>query len=144
MISIIRDPKNWFPSALRHDDKKKKYVDIKEALNQWQENAQAMLRNTEKYKHRICNIRFEDLISDTNSVMRYLADFLTIQFDDILLRPTFNNFPIVANTSFKPEETSIMISTLSRYKTLTQEELSIIDKITGDTYQRVLEYTVKF
>jgi hypothetical protein len=144
LISIIRDPKNWFPSAFRHDDKKRKYVDIKEALNQWQENAQAILRNKEKYGSRICIIRFEDLISDTNSVMRHLADFLTIEFDDILLKPTFNRFPIEANTSFESESPGIMISTLSRYKTLTQEELNIIDEITEDVYQQVLRHTVKF
>ena len=144
LISVIRDPKNWFPSALRHDDKKRKYEDIVKALTQWKENAQAMLKNRERYKHRVCIIRFENLISDTNSVMRYLADFLAIEFDDILLMPTFNKFPIVANTSFKTEKPGIMISTLSRFKTLTQEELNIIDKITKDTYQGVLEYTAKF
>ena len=59
--------------------------------------------------------------------MRYLADFLTIRFDDILLTPTFNKIPIKPNTSFKLEKPGIMISALERYKTLSREELNIIE-----------------
>ena len=33
LISIIRDPRNWFPSAARHGSKK--YSDLKKALTQW-------------------------------------------------------------------------------------------------------------
>jgi hypothetical protein len=33
--------------------------------------------------------------------MRYLTEFLGIDFDDILLVPTFNKFPIKANKAFK-------------------------------------------
>lgn len=143
LISCIRDPKNWFPSARRHNDKKRKYEDIKRALSQWKENTIAMLKNKEKYKHRVIIIRFEDLIGDTQSIMRHLADFLNIKFDDILLMPTFNKFPIVANTSFRPEEPGILTSTLSRYKTLNPEEIKIIDEMTTDDYQKILNEAVE-
>jgi hypothetical protein len=146
LISITRDPKNWFPSACRHNAKIKrtKYLDIELALNQWKECAQAMIRNKNKYGDKVCIIRFEDLISKLESVVRYLAKFLNIEFNPILLKPTFNEFPIAANTSFNPEKPGIMISTLSRYKTLTQEELNMIEKKAEDTYQQVLEYTIRF
>jgi hypothetical protein len=142
LISIIRDPKNWFPSAHRHRDKKKKYENIESASRQWAENAKAMVKNKEKYGHRVCIIRFENLISDIESVMRHLANFLNIEFDDILLTPTFNKSPITANTSFNAEKPGIVASTLSRYKTLNPQELKIIEKMTKAEYQSVLNKTV--
>ena len=146
LISIIRDPKNWYPSAYRHDAviKKDKYKDVRQAIDQWNENAQSMVWNKERYKDRVCIVRFEDLISDTESVMRYMAEFLDVEFDDILLQPTFNKFSIKANTSFNNEKHGIINSTLSRYKTLGEGELEIIEEMTRETYSMVLQRVAKF
>ena len=92
LISLIRDPRNWFPSALRHGPKL--YGDIKLAILQWNESAQAMLRNKELYGDRIRLLKFEDLVGDTEAVMRYLSKFLDIEFEDILVVPTFNKSSI--------------------------------------------------
>jgi hypothetical protein len=146
LISIIRDPKNWYPSALRHNQKikKDKYADIHSAMNQWQECTLSTLENKERYGSRVCVIRFEDLVSKTEAVMRHLAKFLDLGFDPILLTPTFNKTPIGANTSFQLEKSTIMDSTLDRHKTLTQDELEIIVTITQKTYNRVAEKAIAF
>ena len=141
LISIVRDPKNWFPSALRHDPVK--YGDIRSALELWHESTQAMIRNKEKFGERVCIIKFEDLVSKTEPVMRHLAYFLGIQFDEILLTPTFNKSPIRANTSFELEEAGLLQSALTRYKTLKEEELEIINEMTKEEYQKVLDNVVK-
>lgn len=142
LISLIRDPKNWFPSALRHVPKK--YGDVSRAMSQWRESSQAMLRNRERYGDRVCLVKFEDLVSKTEPVMRHLAEFLNIVFDDILLVPTFNTLPIKAHTSFTVENHGILNSTLSRYKTLTDEELDAIERMTGETYELVLNEVARF
>jgi len=144
IISVIRDPKNWYPSASRHNPKSKKFRDINGALQQWNENAQSILRNKERWGDKVSIIKFEDLVSNTTSVMQYLAGFLEIQFDNILLFPTFNKYPINANTSFDLEESTILKDTLSRYKTLSAEELQIIDAKTTDQYQRVIDVVISF
>jgi hypothetical protein len=113
-------------------------------MSQWQESAQAMLRNKERYGDRVCLVKFEDLVSKTEPVMRYLGEFLNIEFDDILLVPTFNTLPIKANTSFNVENHGILNSTLSRYRTLTGEELDTIERMTGETYQLVLNEAARF
>ena len=136
LISIIRDPKNWFPSASRHN--LEKYGDLGKALSQWNESAEGMLRNKERYGDRLSIIRFEDLVKCTEAVMRYLAKFLSIQFDDILLTPTFNKIAIKPNTSFKLEAPGITASVLYRYKTLGQQELQVIDEMTGEIYEKVI------
>ena len=142
LISLIRDPKNWFPSALRHSPKF--YGDIKLAILQWNESAQAMLRNKELYGDRIRLLKFEDLVGDTEAVMRYLSKFLDIEFEDILVVPTFNKSSIKAHTSFKVENHGILKGTKLRYKTLTESELDTIEEMTADIYSRALKEVVKF
>jgi len=142
LISVIRDPKNWYPSAARH--RPHVYGDIVEALGLWQKSARTMRWNKERFGDRVCIITFEDLVGRTHSVMRYLAEFLAIKFDDGLLMPTFNKYPIKANTSFKAQQHGIIDSTLNRYKTLTQEELGIIDRMTKELHQEVLHLAVRF
>jgi hypothetical protein len=144
LLSIVRDPTNWYPSAFRHETSKNKYEEIKDALGQWNDSTQAMIRNKKRYGNRVCIIRFEDLVSDTEKVMKYLAEFLEIDFDSVLLTPTFNKVPIKANTSFKVEKPGIMRSTLSRYKTLKEEELEIITSMTREVYESVLEEATTF
>jgi hypothetical protein len=142
LISLIRDPRNWFPSALRHGPKL--YGDIKLAILQWNESAQAMLRNKKLYGDRIRLLKFEDLVAETEAVMRYLAKFLDIEFEDILLVPTFNKSPIKAHTSFKVENYGILTGTQTRYKTLTESELDTIEEMTAEIYSRALKEVVKF
>jgi hypothetical protein len=141
LISIVRDPKNWFPSASRHQVDK--YGDIEHALDQWVDSATSMVRNKKNYGSRVCIILFEDLVRRTDSAMNYLAEFLGIEFDNILLTPTFNRTPIKPNTSFKLEKPGIMHSALERYKTLSAEELAVIENKTRAAYEDVLGVVAK-
>jgi hypothetical protein len=103
-----------------------------------------MLRNKERWKDKVVIVKFEDLVTKTKSVMRYLAGFLEIQFDDILVLPTFNKYPINANTSFDSEKAAILTTTLSRYRTLSSEQLELIDEITKDQYQKLMDVAISF
>ena len=142
LISIIRDPKNWYPSAIRH--KPRICRGIRDGMNLWKKNAQAALRNKDRYGDQVCVLTFEDLISKTESLMRYLAKFLDIKFEDILLEPTFNKYPIRANTSFAAEKNGIIKSTLQRYKTLTGDELEFIESSSKEIYGQVLSLAICF
>jgi hypothetical protein len=142
LISLIRDPKNWYPSAIRH--KPSICKDITEGIDLWNNSAQAMIWNKKRYGDRVSIITFEDLITKTKSVMRYLAEFLQIKFEDILLVPTFNKYPIRANTSFEAEQNGIIKSTLERYKTLTRGELEFIQSMSEELYRQVLSLSIHF
>ena len=124
LISLIMDPQNWLPFARIHWPEK--YEDVSLAVNQWNECAQAMLWNKEKYGDSVCLIKFEDLVSKTEAVMRYLADFLGIEFDDILLIPTFNKLPIKLNTSFTGEDRDLADRPLFTGRRSTGQELDAI------------------
>jgi len=142
LISIIRDPKNWYPSAIRH--KPRICRGIRDGLELWKKSAQAMLRNKERYGDRVHILTFEDLITKTRSVMLYLAEVLEIKFEDILLIPTFNKYLIRANTSFEADQNGIINNTLQRYKTLTREELEFIETNSKDLYGQVLDLAIRF
>jgi hypothetical protein len=142
LISIVRNPKNWYPSASRH--KPAVYNDIKESLDLWKKSASSMIQNKKRYGGRVCLLTFEDLIGKTETVMHYLAEFIGIKFDEILLTPTFNKFPIKANTSFKEKQHGIISNTLNRYRTLEKEELAIVENRTRELYEEVLTQTVPF
>jgi hypothetical protein len=146
LISIIRNPKNWFPSALRHNQKikKDKYSDIYIALDQWKQNSEAVIRNKAQFEEKVCLIRFEDLIQKTEGVMKYLSQFLEIEYNQILLTPTFNGTPIGANTSFDDDKEGIISNTVERHKTLSSRENEIIEQETGDLYHKVLERVEHF
>jgi FixJ family two-component response regulator len=76
--------------------------------------------------------------------MRHLSAFLELDFDEILLVPTFNGSMIQANTSFNASEPGIVRSTLARYKTLNNREMQIIEEITEESYQKVINLTCTF
>jgi hypothetical protein len=76
--------------------------------------------------------------------MRYLAGFLDIQFDDILLVPTFNRSPIEVNTNSGTVDRGVANRSVSRAKTSTGRESNSIEGITSEKYSLLLKETVRF
>ena len=142
LISVIRNPKNWLPFVRILWPEK--YEDVSLAANEWNESAQAMLWNKEQYGDKVCLIKVEDLLSKTEAVMRYLADFLGIEFDDILLVPTFNKLPIKLDRSLAPEDYGFADSPLTGARRSTAQELDTIEGTTSEKYSLVLKETVRF
>jgi hypothetical protein len=142
LISLVRDPKTWLLFArIRWPER---YEDVEAALNQWNEWAQAMLWNKDKYGDSVCFIKFEDLVSKTEAVMRYLADFLGIEFDDILLVPTFNKLPIKVNVVINPDDHDLAHSSLPGERPSIGDELDDIERRTSEKYSLVLKEVVRF
>ena len=76
--------------------------------------------------------------------MKFFAEFLTIEFVDILLTPTFNTFPVKPRTSFQVHDQGGLNSFLSTEKTLTDQEVDTIERETSDIYSLVQRETVRF
>jgi hypothetical protein len=142
LISVVRDPRSWFPSVRKRWPER--YIEVGQALSHWNKSVQTMHWNKERYGDRVCLIQFEDLIRKTETVMRFLAEFLTIEFDDILLVPTFNKFPLKEDTTFKTENNGIVSSLPAEERKLTGQELSTIDNMTNETYALVLKEVARF
>jgi hypothetical protein len=142
LISILRDPKGWFASARRHGPEE--YGDLRRAIALWKRSASAMLENIHRYgSERVCVIKFEDLITNTEKTMRFLCEWLSIDFDEILLIPTFNRMPIRANSAFSVKGIGIIKAPVRRGEQLSGTESEEIDKETHDIYALVSEVAVK-
>jgi hypothetical protein len=140
LIYLVRDPKHWFPAARTHWPER--YGDVRRAVSEWKESVRAMLWNKETYGDRVCLVTFEDLLSKTDAIMHYLAGFLGIEFDDILLSPTFNKLPATAKAHLKEEKYDTQSSPRLSGRKLTEQELNTIERETSETYTMVLKEVV--
>jgi hypothetical protein len=165
LISVLRDPQSWYVSAriaksakvVRVENessevangKRKNYVRIpyaslEDAIDVWKGSTQALLRNKQKYGERVCLVGFADLVRKTEPVMRYLAQYVGIQFEEILLTPTFNKLPIKANSSYPVNSHGVIEEPVTRYlELLTQEERETIENLTSDLYASALQEVAK-
>ena len=136
LISIVRNPGEWLACALNHEPEI--YKNARNAVNLWKASVQALLKIDKKFQDRVCLIRFEDLINRTDAVMHYLADFLTISFEDILLTPTYNSIPLQSSRSPETEQTVAASGYLFDSRILDQNDRSFITETTQENYQTIL------
>ena len=119
IITITRDPLNWLASAIKHDPKN--YGNVAEALSLWKKSTHASLKLIKEDK--AIGVNFDNLIKNTKKTMDFLCDRLKIQKKEILYIPTFNNEPILSDSSFKSIEGKIDQDTLKRTINLEQDEI---------------------
>lgn len=143
LISTVRNPVNWFASARKHDEAT--YGDLEKSLEIWASSAEANLRNHQTHGERVILIRFEDLIKNTEMVMRHICQRTGLDFHESLLTPSFNRMPIKANTSFKENATTgIVKATLQRKAELSDAERQHIETKTRDIYQAAQDICSQF
>jgi Sulfotransferase family len=137
LIQILRDPSTWYPSAKHHGRDSELLRDLNSILDQWCVSANAILRNRALYGDRVVILRFEDLVGQTEVTMRRLCREIAVDFDPILLRPTFNGRPIVANSSFEVGQRGVMIAPLAREKMLSEQERERIEQLCRPLYEEI-------
>jgi hypothetical protein len=131
-IYLVANPQNWYSSALRAEPAK--YADVKWSVMGWKESLNSVLGSKERFADRTCLIAVEDLVNKPEPVMRHLAEFLGLQYDPILLIPTFNGYPISADSSFKVAEVEVVERHGKDYPNLDSDQSKIIAEMTKDEY----------
>jgi hypothetical protein len=136
LISILRDPLSWFSSARGRDPE----ADVGGLLEAWKRSAGEMLEGSRRYEDRVYIVRFDELLLDTPGAMRRLAAFLGIDFDPRLTIPTFNGYPVGANSSYGVKsETGVVAAPVKRYKkVLSEEQQELIRGECEELHQEVL------
>ena len=138
LISVLRDPLSWFSSAKERDPK----ADPEGLLEHWIHSADEMLEAHRRYPERFCVVRFDELVLETEATMRKLAGFLEIDYDPCLAVPTFNGYPVGANSSFEVRETGVVSDPVERYKkVLSAAQRELITERCDQRYREVLELT---
>jgi hypothetical protein len=140
IIALVRDPAQWFVTVSRHEPKT--YGDVEWAISCWKASVRASMETRKKFGDRIFFIQFESLIDRTESVMRHLANFLGIPYEDILLEPTFNGVPIQSVNGQTTANPNAKLQSFTESKTLDQDQRLLIEKMTAADYQSVLQQLV--
>jgi hypothetical protein len=138
LISILRDPLSWFTSAQGRDPG----AEPEGLLELWKRSAREMLEADRRFGERVCVVRFEELVLDTAGTMRWLADWLGIDFEPGLAVPTFNGYPVGPNSSYETSQTGVVSEPVERYKQLlSDEQQAQIRSECDDLYQQALTLT---
>jgi Sulfotransferase family len=136
-ISLVRDAKGWVASRVtlrgRRDG------DLTGALDLWMEAVAARLVLKGQLGDSMALISFEQLVRETEDVMRGLAAWLEVSHDSQLLQPTFNGMPIRANSSFRVSGAGVLPEVLDHWQSvLTPSETRLIAARTAELHERVL------
>lgn len=142
VIALVRDPAQWFITVSGHEPKT--YANAEWALSRWKESVRAIVETRKKFGDRVCFIKFESLIDRTESVMRHLAEFLGISYEDILLEPTFNGIPIQPANGQDTDNSDAKLQSFTESRTLEEDQRVLIEKLTAADYQSALQHVVTF
>ena len=139
LISILRDPLGWYTSAQGRDPD----ADMEVLLEAWMRSTSEILRASGQYGEQVFVVRFDHLVLDTPAAMQRLADFLDIDYTPKLAVPTFNDFPVGANSSFETSEIGVVKDPVDRYTKILSNQQQ--DRIRGKCealYEKALMLTV--
>jgi hypothetical protein len=138
VISIVRDPWSWFSSARAY----RQWRGQEAAVESWCVATELALKRQTESPGSVALILFDDLLRETEKVVRWLADWLGISFTPALLEATFNGVPIVANTSFTDVDAAVSTAPIERRSDLTEDEVAFIDAQAGPLYRRAADSAV--
>lgn len=118
-VYIVRDPRDNYVSY----KKKKPKLSLEKFVYSWQRSIRIALK-----KEGWLLIKYEDLISEPETTVRTLCNFLSIEFDEILLSPTKNGQIWKGNSMFGDNHVKIHQYSYKRYlKHLTKDEIQTIE-----------------
>jgi len=99
-------------------------------LELWKKNYLNSIKFKKKYNNKILLIDFENLIIDTENIMKKICKKININYEKSLLTPTFNSEPIDSDSSFKSIYNKIDRSVINRQiskKDINNKELKILN-----------------
>jgi hypothetical protein len=144
LVSIVRDPRGWWASARAQRESLatkrvlREYASVESGMEVWTSSAKATLDAVRRYDERVHVMRFEAIVGAPHEAMGTLATRVGIDFDDVLVSPSFNGRPIKAASSFEVERHGILEDPLTRYREeLDPGELTYIESEAGGLYAEV-------
>ncbi|MBD3379367.1 MAG: hypothetical protein GF408_02780 [Candidatus Omnitrophica bacterium] len=136
IVHILRNPCAWWASARKHGSS---YRDLDSALGLWKKNTLTGIESREKYGNKYITVCFEDLLTDTEKVMKDLCGAIGIDFERTLLTPTFNSMNMKADSSFEVKGHGVLKEAAYRYKkVLSPEQIERIEEEALELYERGL------
>jgi len=137
-IHIIRNPYSNIVSLRKYLSRKdKKYPFLKSACFSLKNNWYFLEKNKKIIENDYKIIRYEDLITDTEKVMKGACEFLNIPFEDNFLIPTQMGDLWQGNSTRNIKYKSVSSANLNLWKEdITPLEISLINKIFGENLKK--------
>jgi hypothetical protein len=139
MISVIRDPRdNYAAISAGVDGYYKKFGEghlqsLASFINRAGVDLRAALVNSDKYRRNFMSIRFEDLVTDIERVMRGLCDFVEIKFTSSMLDPTILGGAYGGNNHDGVKFSGVSKNNIGRWKDrINKKEAMVIEYIMHD------------
>ena len=137
IICVLRDPRSWYISSSRHDQKL--YGNIRIAIDQWKESAEKIDYYSNKFSKMFKIITYEEITKDVKTTMKKVTDWLHISYHSILEIPTYAGRSKLPNSSFSIGKTGVQDTFNDRLSLLSKEELTYIENFALPTYQKILK-----
>jgi hypothetical protein len=106
MLYVVRPVLDWLASFINLKVSSHFNGNVTDALNEFESYVDAALSLHQEKK--LILVSYKRLVENTEDVMKTLAARLGLEWEDILIRPTFNRQPFLPNSSsfdaFKPGE----------------------------------------
>jgi len=84
VLHLVRDPFDVIESILKNQNRQ----GLMSYIYSWKKSLAIGIKYQKKYPKQYYFVKYENLVENTEQVMRQVADFLNIEFSDCLLRPT--------------------------------------------------------
>ena len=147
-IHIIRDPRDNYASL--KSGQKSYYSNIGEdnltilssLINRAKLDFQFINHNKKIYgSHNYLTVKYEDLVSNPEKVMKRISKFLKESFDKKMLAPSIFGLKILSNTFSKKKTTIINSNSKKRWeKELTKSEIDIINYFFKDELKQYYNF----
>jgi len=131
VVELVRDPVYQISSALKGE----KSLSLEDAIVGWGYAYNYIKNREKKYSGQYKLVKYEDLVSNTETSMRGCADLMGIDYDEILSNPSFNGEIWKGNSSFG----ELAKLELRKETFLSDIQLNHIQKSLGD-YRNELGY----
>lgn len=134
-IHIVRNPYSNLVSIRKYKSKNKKPPVLKHIMDSMYNSYYHLEKNKRILKNDYLVVRYEDLVSDTETKMNEITDFLNITREAILYKPTVNGELWGGNSTTGKKFNKISNEFLDLWKsTITPLEIEMINKL----FKRVL------
>ena len=134
----MRDPRDNF---LSHRKKREDWLTLQKFVFNWKVSTNIALNSGEK---DYLMLKYEDLTGNPERVLKRLCDFLKIEYNETLLRPTRNGIVWTGNSMFGDNKGKIHSSAVKRYKKfMSRDETELIESYLYDE-MRKLGYEIQY
>jgi hypothetical protein len=133
LLSVYRDPVDWYASAMGHPAISRAFTSAEEAAHMWVLQHRALLANRQAFPDRTRLISFTRLVAETPRVMAQLGEYLDVDDSVTFLKPTFNGEPIESNSSFE-SVAEVDTRVLERADHVSADDVKIIRSLTDNDF----------